>query len=48
MKEIIKSKGIIMFFVFILGISIISTNAINSMEENTEVKTNVLVINENI
>ena len=48
MKEIIRSKGIISFFVFIVGISIVSTNSINSMENDYNVENNVVVMNENV
>ena len=46
MREIIMSKGIICFFVFIIAIGFISTNSINSMNNNDN--KNIVVINENI
>lgn len=48
MKEIIKSKGIISFLIFITGIAFVSTNSMNSMEDSNDISANLVVMNENV
>ena len=47
MKEIINSKGIISFFVFIIAIGFISTDNINNMEES-KINSQTVVMSENL
>lgn len=42
MSEVLKSKGIICFFIFIIFIGIVSSNSLNSMKNQPT--TNVLVM----
>ena len=42
MSEVLKSKGIICFFVFIIFIGIVSSNSLNSMKNQTT--TNIIVM----
>lgn len=47
MKEIINSKGIISFFIFIIAIGFISSNDMNNMEE-VKISTQTVVMSENL
>ena len=47
MKEIINSKGMIGFFIFVIAISFVSSNSINNMEENN-MNGYTVVLNENL
>ncbi len=44
MSEVLKSKGIICFFVFIIFIGIVSSNSLNSMKNDSSLN-NVVVLN---
>lgn len=45
MSEILKSKGIICFFVFIILMGLLSSNSLNSMKEE-DVLNNVIIMND--
>jgi hypothetical protein len=44
MKQILKSKGIIAFFIFILVISILSSNTINAQKNVSAENTNSQIV----
>lgn len=44
MSEILKSRGIICFFIFIILIGLISSNNLNSMKSDDEIN-NIIVMN---
>ncbi len=45
MIEILKSKGIICFFIFIIAIGVLSSNSFNSMASDNNID-NVIAMNE--
>lgn len=47
MVEILKSKGIICFFIFIIAIGMLSSNSLDSMSSDNTIN-NVIVMNETI
>lgn len=47
MIEILKSKGIICFFIFIIAIGVLSSNSLSSMANDNNID-NVIVMNETI
>lgn len=47
MVEILKSKGIICFFIFVIVIGVLSSNSLNSMTSDNSID-NVIVMNETI
>ncbi len=47
MMEILKSKGIICFFLFIIVMGVLSSNSLNSMESDNDID-NILIMAETI
>lgn len=47
MVEILKSKGIICFFLFIIAIGMLTSNSLNSMSSDNTID-NVILMNETI
>lgn len=47
MLEMLKSKGIICFFIFVIAIGLLSSNSLNSMT-NDDNKDNIIIMNETI
>lgn len=46
MKEILKSKGILAFFIFIIAIGFISSNSINNQKNVSAENTNSQIISQ--
>lgn len=47
MKEILKSKGIIAFFIFVIAMAVISSNSLNAQKNVSGTSTNSQLINLN-
>lgn len=47
MMDILKSKGIICFFLFIIVMGVLSSNSLNSMESDSDMD-NILIMAETI
>lgn len=47
MKQILKSKGILAFFIFIIAMAVITSNSINAQKNVSGTSTNNQIINLN-